>query len=218
MSDSRSGSLRHALKQVAVTGTAGSLLLGVAVTGLAAPGATSAAPATTARTTVTAGPTAGGSTTGSTGTTGTTGATGTSGTRDRAAAVTIHTEQVASTKKRKRVNIGKMMRTAKALKGRPYRWGASGPRAFDCSGYTMYVLKKQKIKIPRTAAQQYRKTRHLTKRQARVGDLVFFYGRGGIYHVGIYAGKGRMWAAPSSGKHVRLQKIWGSNWKVGRLA
>ncbi len=103
MSDHTNSPLRHALKQVAVTGTAGSLLLGVAVTGLAAPGST-AAPGT-GRGTVTAAPAVAGSTAG-TGTTSTifstSGSAGSSG--DRAAAVALRTEQVASKTKRKRVN------------------------------------------------------------------------------------------------------------------
>jgi cell wall-associated NlpC family hydrolase len=191
VSDLRSGPLRHALKQAAATGATGSLLLGTAVVGIGAAGAGSAT-ATSATLTRPASTTA------------------------QAAPVTIHSEQVAS--KRKHVDVPRMMRTAASLKGRPYRWGAAGPRAFDCSGYTLYVLKKQGIKIPRTAAQQYRKTTHIAKKRVRVGDLVFFYGRGGIYHVGIYAGKGRIWHSPHTGSVVKLAKIYSSHWKVGRLA
>jgi cell wall-associated NlpC family hydrolase len=181
------------MKQVAVTGATGSLLVGGAVAGLAtgAPAASAvpaAKPATTAATT---------------------GATTT-------AAVKLRTAPTASHTKRK-VNVKLEMRTAASLKGRPYRYGAAGPRAFDCSGYVQYVFKKQHWKLNRTAAAQYRQTKHLAKRSARVGDLVFFYGSGGIYHVGIYAGKGRMWAAPHTGAVVRKQKIYGSNWKIGRV-
>ena len=190
MSDLHIGSLRHALKQVAVTGTAGSILLGAAVVGVGVPQASSASAATTSITATTSTTTA---------------------------PVTIHTEQVAHRSGRKHVNVPKLMRTAASLKGRPYRWGATGPRAFDCSGYTLYVVKKQGIKIPRTAAQQYKHLKHVAKKRVRVGDLIFFYGRGGIYHVGIYAGKGRMWHAPHTGTVVKLAKIHGSNWKVGRL-
>jgi cell wall-associated NlpC family hydrolase len=190
VSDLRSRPLRHALKQAAVTGTTGSLLLGAAVVGIGVPQASTATAAPTSITST--------------------------ATTTQAAPVTIRTEQVAS--KRKHVNVKKMLRTAKSLKGRPYRWGATGPRAFDCSGYTLYVLKKQGIKIPRTAAQQYKKTKHVAKKRVRAGDLIFFYGRGGIYHVGIYAGKHKMWHSPHTGSVVKLAKIYGSNWKVGRLA
>ena len=121
MSDLQIGQLRHALKQAAVTGTAGSLLLGAAVVGVAAPGATAAA--------------------------GTTATTATRTAAAPAAPVTIHAQQVAS--KKRKLNVAKEIRTAKSLKGRPYRYGAAGPRAFDCSGYTLYVLRKQGIKLPR---------------------------------------------------------------------
>ena len=46
---------------------------------------------------------------------------------------------------------------------------------------------------------------------------MFFYGSGGVYHVGIYAGHGKMWAAPHTGAVVRLQKIYGNNWVIGRI-
>jgi cell wall-associated NlpC family hydrolase len=184
-------SLRHALKQVAVTGASGSLLLGVAVAGLSAPGAAgavTAAPAATARSTATPG----------------------------SGPVKLHAVQTAAHTRRK-VNVRNEMRVAASLKGHPYRYGAAGPWAFDCSGYTQYVLKKQGIRLNRTAAGQYRQTRHLSKKSARVGDLVFFYGSGGIYHVGIYAGRGTMWAAPHTGAVVRHQKIYGSSWLIGRI-
>ena len=192
MSDLRSRPLRHALKQAAVTGTAGSFLLGAAVVGAAVPAGSTA---TAAPATITA--------------------TGGTTTTTTAAPVTIYTEQVAS--KRKRVDVKKMLRTAASLKGRPYRYGATGPRAFDCSGYTLYVLKQQGIKLPRTAAQQYRTTKKVSARKAKVGDLVFFFNSGRVTHVGILAGKMKMWAAPHSGAKVRLQKVYGKNWKIGRI-
>jgi cell wall-associated NlpC family hydrolase len=186
VSVSTARSLRHALKQVAVTGAAGSLLLGAAVAGLAAPvsAGAAAAPLNTAPVT--------------------------------SRAVTLRAVP-AATQTRHRVDVRKEMRVAASLKGRPYRYGAAGPRAFDCSGYTQYVLKQQRIRLNRTAAGQYRQTRHLAKRSVRVGDLVFFYGRSGVYHVGIYAGRGTMWAAPHTGAVVRHQKIYGSNWLIGRI-
>ena len=191
MSDLQIGQLRHALKQAAVTGTAGSLLLGAAVVGVAAPGATAAAAGTTVPT-----------------------ATRTAAAP--AAPVTIHAQQVAS--KKRKLNVPKEMRTARSLKGRPYRYGAAGPRAFDCSGYTLYVLRKQGIKLPRTAAQQYRKTRHVSRKHLRTGDLIFFYNGSRVYHVGIYAGRHKIWHAPHTGTVVKLAKIYGNNWKVGRIA
>ncbi|MBL8932215.1 MAG: C40 family peptidase [Kineosporiaceae bacterium] len=109
-----------------------------------------------------------------------------------------------------------VLRTAASLKGRPYRYGASGPRAFDCSGYTKYVFSRNGIALPRTAQQQWRKARKIKKSQIRPGDLVFF-GGAHKYHVAVYAGNGMIWHAPSSGKTVRKVKIWTSRWSAGRI-
>jgi cell wall-associated NlpC family hydrolase len=190
VSEHSAGSLRHALKQVAVTGATGSLLLGGAVAALA-----TGAPA------VAAAPAAEPATTGSVGTT---------------TAVKLRTVPTASHMRRK-VNVKLEMKTAASLKGRPYRYGAAGPRAFDCSGYVQYVFKKQHWNLTRTAADQYRHTKHVSHMQARVGDLVFFYNGSGVYHVGIVAGHMTMWAAPHTSAVMHKQKIYGHQWKIGRV-
>jgi cell wall-associated NlpC family hydrolase len=111
----------------------------------------------------------------------------------------------------------KALKIAASKKGSPYRWGATGPRRFDCSGLTLYSFKQAGKKLPRTAAQQYNKTRHVSAKQRQPGDLVFFHSGRNVYHVGIYAGKGRIWHAPKSGDVVRLQKIWTKNVWYGRV-
>ncbi|MDI3418291.1 C40 family peptidase [Streptomyces luteolus] len=109
------------------------------------------------------------------------------------------------------------LQVAAAKKGSPYRYGASGPRRFDCSGLTQYSFKKAGKKLPRTAAQQYNRTRRVSSDRRERGDLVFFHSGRKIYHVGIYAGKGRIWHAPKTGDVVRLQKIWTSSVSYGRV-
>ncbi|GJF21900.1 C40 family peptidase [Streptomyces flaveolus] len=111
----------------------------------------------------------------------------------------------------------KALHIAASKKGSPYAWGAVGPRRFDCSGLTLYSFKKAGKKLPRTAAQQYNKTRHISAKSRRAGDLVFFHSGRSVYHVGIYAGKGKIWHAPKTGDVVRLQKIWTSNVWYGRV-
>ncbi|WP_327366027.1 C40 family peptidase [Streptomyces sp. NBC_01217] len=111
----------------------------------------------------------------------------------------------------------KALHIAASKKGAPYRWGATGPSRFDCSGLTAYSFKKAGKKLPRTAQQQYNKTRHIPASRRQRGDLVFFhYGRA-IYHVGIYAGKGRIWHSPRTGSVVRLEKIWTKRVYYGRV-
>ena len=99
----------------------------------------------------------------------------------------------------------------------PYSSGATGPRRFGCSGLTPYSLNKAGKTLPRTAAQQYNKTRHIGAGSRKAGDLVFFHSGSNVYHVGIYAGKGKIWHAPKTGDVVRLQKIWTKSVWYGRV-
>jgi cell wall-associated NlpC family hydrolase len=110
------------------------------------------------------------------------------------------------------------LRRARAQKGKPYRWGAKGPNAFDCSGLVNYVLKGVGVnKIPRTSSGLSKKMRRVSKSQRKWGDLVFFSDGGRVYHVGIYAGKGMIWDAPGSGRSVQKVKIWTSSHRFGRV-
>jgi cell wall-associated NlpC family hydrolase len=43
---------------------------------------------------------------------------------------------------------------ALAQRGKPYRWGAQGPDAFDCSGLTWAAWRAAGVAIPRTAGGQ----------------------------------------------------------------
>ncbi|MCB5168222.1 C40 family peptidase [Streptomyces bambusae] len=112
----------------------------------------------------------------------------------------------------------KALQVAASKKGSPYQWGAVGPHRFDCSGYTLYSYKRAGKTLPRTAAQQYNKTRHIASGSRQQGDLVFFHSRGNVYHVGIYAGGGKIWHSPKTGSTVRLEKIWSSSVKYGRVS
>ncbi|WP_329458981.1 C40 family peptidase [Streptomyces sp. NBC_01497] len=102
--------------------------------------------------------------------------------------------------------------------GAPYRWGATGPRSFDCSGLAAFSYKKAGKSLPRTTQQQYNRTRHVSARTRRRGDLVFFHSGGYVYHVGIYAGHNRIWHAPKTGSSVRLEHIWTKDVWYGRVA
>jgi len=90
---------------------------------------------------------------------------------------------------------------ALTYRGTPYRMGATGRGAFDCSSFTRYILRMSGENLPRTAAEQYRKGTPVDKSAMRAGDLVFFkntYKRG-VSHVGIYMGDGKFIHASSRG-------------------
>ncbi|MGW0737787.1 C40 family peptidase [Streptomyces sp. NPDC002851] len=109
------------------------------------------------------------------------------------------------------------LKVAASKKGSPYQLGAAGPRRFDCSGLTLYSYKRAGKQLPRTAARQYNRTRQVPTSGRQRGDLVFFHRRGNVYHVGIYAGNGRIWHAPKTGAVVRLDKIWTPSVFYGRV-
>lgn len=111
----------------------------------------------------------------------------------------------------------KALKIAASKKGSPYGYGAAGPNRFDCSGLTLYSFKRVGKKLPRTAAQQYNRTRHVSAANRTRGDLVFFHSGRNVYHVGIYAGKGKIWHAPKRNTVVRLEKIWSKSVWYGRV-
>ncbi|GAA1960855.1 C40 family peptidase [Amycolatopsis minnesotensis] len=106
--------------------------------------------------------------------------------------------------------------SAAAQAGKPYSYGAAGPDRFDCSGLTQFVHKQVGIDLPRTSRDQRAALADVSKSDLKPGDLLFFADGGSVYHTGIFAGDGKMWAAPESGDVVRLQNIWTDAYTVGR--
>lgn len=119
--------------------------------------------------------------------------------------VTAPAEALSATK------VARVLTVAKNQQGTPYVWGGTSRRGFDCSGYTQFVFRKAGKRLPRTADQQFHATKRVSRKAARRGDLVFFHSgskRGHVYHVGIFAGRGKIWHAPSTGKRVHKAPIW----------
>jgi cell wall-associated NlpC family hydrolase len=111
----------------------------------------------------------------------------------------------------------KVVKVAATRKGAAYKWGAIGPRAFDCSGLTTWSFARVGKTLPRTSSAQYRATTRIPKAQRRAGDLVFFLSGGRVYHVGIYAGGNQMWDAPKAGSRVSRRAIWTTKVAYGRV-
>ena len=94
--------------------------------------------------------------------------------------------------------------------GVPYVRGGTTPKGFDCSGYTQYVFAQMGISLPRVAASQYNWAEKISASDRKPGDLMFWSNGGGIHHVAIYAGDGKMWDSPRPGRRVGKISIWGS--------
>jgi cell wall-associated NlpC family hydrolase len=104
--------------------------------------------------------------------------------------------------------------------GDPYRYGAAGPDAFDCSGLMQYAFRRAGFEgIPRTSSAQAGWVRRISRDAMRPGDLVFFHSGGRVYHVGVYAGRlngaRTIIHSPNSGSRVHRAKIWTDSWFVG---
>ena len=106
---------------------------------------------------------------------------------------------------------------ARTRKGARYGYGGTGPHRFDCSGLTRWVYARVGKSLPHSSAAQANKVKRIKRSNARRGDLVFFYDNGGVYHVAIFAGHGRVWHAPHSGTRVHREHIWTRNVFFGRV-
>jgi cell wall-associated NlpC family hydrolase len=92
-------------------------------------------------------------------------------------------------------------------RGKPYRWGAEGPQAFDCSGLTWAAWRSAGVTIPRTAAGQLAGLPR-ARGQLRPGDLVIYSSNGpSRRHVAMVVGPGRMVEAPGHGIPVHSTSI-----------
>ena len=119
---------------------------------------------------------------------------------------------------------------AQSLLGKPYAWGASvlydAPEKFDCSSLTSYLYKESGVQIPRVVVDQYVWGKEITQEELQPGDLIFSKTlrkenpahtetvdfmkgtpvAGGISHVGIYMGDGKVIHA-ADGKGVVEETI-----------
>lgn len=93
---------------------------------------------------------------------------------------------------------------AKAQIGKPYRWGATGPGAFDCSGLVMRAWAAAGVKLPRTTWGMVRSGTSTTRRALVPGDLVITNGGG---HVQLYIGNGKVVHSPGSGRTVTVAPL-----------
>ncbi|MFH1080219.1 MAG: NlpC/P60 family protein [Pseudomonadota bacterium] len=80
-------------------------------------------------------------------------------------------------------------RVAMGFLGAPYRFGGSSVRGLDCSAFVKKIYAFFNISLPRTAREQARIGKRISRSDLEVGDLVFFNTRRRAFgHVGIYIG------------------------------
>jgi len=128
---------------------------------------------------------------------------------------------VAGSRMRVQVVSGgdQILAEAKRHTGALYKFGASGPKRFDCSGFTMYVYRKTLgARLPHKANDQQRYGKAISRNSKRIGDLIIFRSGSYGYHSAIYAGGGYVYDSPHTGARVGKHKIFNSNYVVRRLA
>ncbi len=94
---------------------------------------------------------------------------------------------------------------ALAQVGDAYVWGASGPNAFDCSGFTMMAWAQVGVGLPHSSGAQRGYGVSVSQSQLRPGDLVFYYQP--TSHVAIYIGNGMIVHAANPGAGVRIDPL-----------
>ena len=132
-----------------------------------------------------------------------------------------------------------VLNAAKKYIGTNYQWGGGGGlsrghngpsygdtshgtnyRGFDCSGLTDYAYSKLGWKIGTFTGTQNewaaRRGKAVPKSKLVPGDIIFGGGSpgspGGIHHVAIYWGNGKIIEAPSTGLKVRITKMRAGQW------
>ncbi|MCU7727120.1 transglycosylase SLT domain-containing protein [Actinoplanes sp. KI2] len=97
---------------------------------------------------------------------------------------------------------------AKKYLGIPYVFGSTDPsKGLDCSSLVQRAYADLGIQLPRTSWEQAKAGQPVDSlTDAKPGDILAFGSP--VHHVGIYLGDNQMIAAPHTGDHVKIQKVY----------
>ena len=98
-----------------------------------------------------------------------------------------------------------IVKTALSKIGAPYRWGATGPNSFDCSGLIYYAYQQNGKTVPHSSTALRSVSQKISRADLKPGDLVFTGNP--VHHVGWYIGEGRMVHSPRAGKRVEISSL-----------
>jgi hypothetical protein len=93
--------------------------------------------------------------------------------------------------------VREILQYALAQRGKPYRWGGTGPEGYDCSGIIYMAYRAAGLSIPRTTFGQWPFGKKISRGDEQAGDLVFFNSGPGTSannpgHVGLVVSPGKM--------------------------
>lgn len=111
----------------------------------------------------------------------------------------------------------RFINAAVAQTGKPYVFGAEGPRAFDCSGLIHWALKQAGVADSRTTAAGYQARfagSRVSRSQLKPGDLLFIHypnsrgiPAGKASHIEIYLGNGRSMGTDNPREGARIEPV-----------
>ncbi len=102
------------------------------------------------------------------------------------------------------------------FQGTPYKWGGNDPtRGIDCSGFVKYLYGTIGISLPRTAAEQVKVGKPVTKLEdLQAGDRLYFWDhkRNKVGHTGLYLGNGYFVHSSSTHNGVATDYLGDAKW------
>lgn len=106
---------------------------------------------------------------------------------------------------------------AKKYLGVEYKFGSADPsKGLDCSGLVQQAYEDLGVKLPRVSSDQAKVgTKVDSLKDAKPGDLLAFGSP--VHHIGIYVGDNKMIAAPHTGSHVKIQKVYETPTAIRRV-
>lgn len=105
-------------------------------------------------------------------------------------------------------NVDSLLSNAAQFLGTPYVWGGKTPSGFDCSGFVQYVFQQTYgIDVGGWTGAQENAGTKISVAEAQAGDLYFWGGSGGTYHVAIATGNGNYIHASQPGTPLEYNNI-----------
>ena len=104
-----------------------------------------------------------------------------------------------------------VVQRALAQVGDAYGSGGEGPDVFDCSGLVVYSWRAVGVTLTHYSRAQYDQTERISLKEARPGDLAFYF-ENGARHVAIYIGDGKVVHASDYGIGVVKGVVKGTPW------
>jgi len=134
-----------------------------------------------------------------------------------------YSQELKRKQEARKIKIEKIQDTAKSLLGTSYKIGSTGPKSFDCSGFTNYLFKKIELRLPRKASDQAQIGSPVQMDLVEAGDLLFF-GHKRIHHVAMVSKVKRgvvyiTHATTSRGvveEKLKSSEYWSAKFKVAR--